>query len=844
MNHLVYDLFSGVGFCNQLFSLETAIYLANITNRKLILLIKYPLCHCGSSSWQYGTFMDFFSDDYLKYLPHGIEIYYGSVPTEYNNILSNKEKTNKVIFGNKFSQIGFIDKNILTLYKNNINHSTIKNFLNGRTPRILDLSKWTHEYVYITESNASRCFSNFLTSTDNYQLMSNICESLTCLHESFYSIFSELSRPNKYTSIHFRFGDTRLSTKVVNSRCKDDISHVLQILEKHKKCNNQIVIMADRKDTLYLSNINNSIDANITFTEDIIKDVDFSTYFPNITNKSVVQFLLQKYICEKADVFIGYEGSTVSHHIQYINYIQNKPYQYYTHKDIVHNPDECSWYINGVCGGGIGWKLFFPDNIFLNKLKIITLTNDGYKDLTDNLLISMAKLGIEKSLKIYCIGSESYTYFKNKYCFNEVEQVDADDSYLKTWVAYKACQSKDEIGKKHWATITSYKIYAIHNELVSGNDVIFIDGDIVFEKNPFKHMIDSLEPDTELLIQNDHQGGENPNMCTGFFWMKSNENTINITNFDTITKNIDSFQNDQQYIRRFSRNIQHKYLDLGEFPNGKYYRENHNNISPYIIHFNYDVSEYKIKRMKQFKKWYLDDENSILKSRTPFLMSSVDKVKRKPNNGVIYIHNPDDSNSICDFLSARNIKIRQGYITQILVHAKQIVAHLKSICDIEEIKNVLEIGFLAGHSAELFLKLNNQVKVTSIDEIVLQSVKVGKDYIDLYYPHRHTLIKGNSNDILKDDIMTKSEVKYDIILIDGSFKYDIVKQDIILSKQFAHENTILIINGVLKSKKWAKYWTLEITDAAEELAGNGFIDNLHNIDIDVGRGTLICKYNF
>jgi len=63
MNCLVYDLFSGVGFCNQLFSLETAIYLANITSRKLVLLIKNPLCHCGSSSWNYGTFLDFFSDD-------------------------------------------------------------------------------------------------------------------------------------------------------------------------------------------------------------------------------------------------------------------------------------------------------------------------------------------------------------------------------------------------------------------------------------------------------------------------------------------------------------------------------------------------------------------------------------------------------------------------------------------------------------------------------------------------------------------------------------------------------------------------------------------------------------
>ena len=39
MKYLIYELFCGVGFCNQLFSLETSIYLANITNRKLFLLL-------------------------------------------------------------------------------------------------------------------------------------------------------------------------------------------------------------------------------------------------------------------------------------------------------------------------------------------------------------------------------------------------------------------------------------------------------------------------------------------------------------------------------------------------------------------------------------------------------------------------------------------------------------------------------------------------------------------------------------------------------------------------------------------------------------------------------------
>jgi hypothetical protein len=64
MKTLIYELFSGVGFCNQLFSLETAIYLSNIMNRKLILIIKWPLCHCGRTSWDYGKFLDFFSDNY------------------------------------------------------------------------------------------------------------------------------------------------------------------------------------------------------------------------------------------------------------------------------------------------------------------------------------------------------------------------------------------------------------------------------------------------------------------------------------------------------------------------------------------------------------------------------------------------------------------------------------------------------------------------------------------------------------------------------------------------------------------------------------------------------------
>lgn len=843
MNYLIYQLFSGVGFCNQLFSLETAIYLANISDRKLILLIKNPLCHCGRASWEYGTFMDFFSKQYMKYLPNGIEVVYGNPSSDYYDIINNTETTITMTYGTSFSQIGFIDKDIFMIYNADMSNSKIKQFLNGRKPVIFDLSTWTHEYIYITESNASRCFSNFLTTTTNYQLMSNICESLTYLHESFYFALKELNYPTNYISIHLRFGDSRWSKDEVDSRCINDTTHLFNTIEKYNTCNNQIVIMADRTDTLFLESIQNKFGGNITNTEDMIRNIDLQTYFSNIRNLNVVMFLLQKYICEKSNVFIGYEGSTVSNHIHYMNYINNKPCVHYVNRDIMYNIFEYSWYTNGIPGGGIGWKLFFSDNIYKNKLKIITLTNDGYKELTDNLLISLKKLGIEKALKIYCIGDESYNYFKKKYVFNEIEQVDnINGDYLKTWVEYKAAQHSDIEGKKQWATITSYKIYAINKELVMGNDVIFIDGDIVFEKDPFKYMLDCLETDTELLIQNDQQDGMTPAMCTGFFWMKSNENTIRITNFDTITRNIDSFQNDQQYLRRFASQMNHKYLDLGLFPNGKYYRDHVNEIEPYIIHFNYDVSEFKIRRMKQFKKWYMDDEvNNIVE--IPKLVTSVHTVVKQNNVTTKSICKINDCNSICEFLKMRNIKIRQGYITQVDEHANKLLTHLNSVCDVNNIKNVIEIGFLAGHSAELFLKLNNHVKVTSIDDGALQSVSAGKEYIDLNYPNRHTLIKGNSNIILTNDKFNVSQLKYDIILIDGSFKYDIVKQDIILSKKLAHSDTILIINNVLKNKFWMKYWTEEVSNATAELVSSGFITNLHNIDIDTGRGSVTCKYN-
>ena len=60
---------------------------------------------------------------------------------------------------------------------------------------------------------------------------------------------------------------------------------------------------------------------------------------------------------------------------------------------------------------------------------------------------------------------------------------------LSNWYEYKACQNPDIIGKNNWSCITKYKIIVINYELISGNDVVFIDGDIVINESFIKEII-------------------------------------------------------------------------------------------------------------------------------------------------------------------------------------------------------------------------------------------------------------------------------------------------------------------------------------------------------------------
>jgi hypothetical protein len=92
-------------------------------------------------------------------------------------------------------------------------------------------------------------------------------------------------------------------------------------------------------------------------------------------NTIVAEFIVQKYILENSAYFIGSQGSTVSVHINYMNYLNKKNHEMYTHSNNINydaktlmikkmKDKKNGWSKRGYSGGHpTSWSFFFEDNI-------------------------------------------------------------------------------------------------------------------------------------------------------------------------------------------------------------------------------------------------------------------------------------------------------------------------------------------------------------------------------------------------------------------------------------------------------------------------------------------------
>lgn len=165
----------------------------------------------------------------------------------------------------------------------------------------------------------------------------------------------------------------------------------------------------------------------------------------------------------------------------------------------------------------------------------------------------------------------------------------------------------------------------------------------------------------------------------------------------------------------------------------------------------------------------------------------------------------------------------------------------KGVINNPNIENVMEIGFNAGHSAEIFLQ-NNNVSLTYFDLGAHDYVSTAKEYIDMIYPNRHTLILGDSTKTIPDYIENNKHTKFDIIFIDGGHDYEIAKADMENCLHLAHENTILVLDDTMFTEGWKQHYTLGPTRTWTEHLEQDKIIELARKDYYSGHGMSWGKY--
>ena len=194
--------------------------------------------------------------------------------------------------------------------------------------------------------------------------------------------------------------------------------------------------------------------------------------------------------------------------------------------------------------------------------------------------------------------------------------------------------------------------------------------------------------------------------------------------------------------------------------------------------------------------------------------------------------------TITSFLNNRGIYEIEGY-------SQQVPGQVKDLIQLTNKPNisVMEIGFNAGHSAEVFLQNNKELTLLSFDLGEHDYVIPAKEYIDFTYPKRHTLIFGDSRKTVPFYLENNKNTRFDVIFIDGGHEYEIAKADLDNCLKLAHKDTIVILDDTIFTPGWEQHYTIGPTQIWNEYVEQNKIIEMTKIDYWNGRGMSWGKYN-
>jgi len=193
--------------------------------------------------------------------------------------------------------------------------------------------------------------------------------------------------------------------------------------------------------------------------------------------------------------------------------------------------------------------------------------------------------------------------------------------------------------------------------------------------------------------------------------------------------------------------------------------------------------------------------------------------------------------SVTTFLHQRGFHTFEGYSQEVPPQVENLKVLSKS-----PVKTVMEIGFNAGHSAEVFLANNPDLTLLSFDLGFHDYGKVAKEYIDATYPGRHQIIWGDSTKTVPEYVKANPGKTFDLIFIDGGHMYDVASADIKSCAALANVNTVVAVDDVVFSMAQDTH-TAGPTRAWQEAVNSGRITELIRREYGGPRGMVWGKYN-
>jgi hypothetical protein len=241
----------------------------------------------------------------------------------------------------------------------------------------------------------------------------------------------------------------------------------------------------------------------------------------------------------------------------------------------------------------------------LDGIVLSTLTNYGYLLYTLNMLKSLRPYGLDKKVLIITIDEKSHTVLQN--------------------MGYHTICIHDSLAKffpwnsKGYDKICYYKLEMIYQILSLGYNLVLIDGDIVFQQNPIKDILEWNKSTEDVWIQNDSTDDNNTtNMCTGYMFIRSNKKMIDL--YDCISdagkekyKKCALNNNDQTYFNIYVKpECTMKALPLTLYPNGEFFYKSSTQLTETVlVHFNWVKGHEKMAKMKAHKMWLLTSEEEM-----------------------------------------------------------------------------------------------------------------------------------------------------------------------------------------------------------------------------------------